>query len=361
MLIIPIFNIGSDKIGDISKIFYKINNKFLIEYCLESIVNVEQILFIVSYSDCVNMNIDKLLLSLFKTSIVKIIEHSDSVLDTLSQSIELINNNEKITIFAPPFTYFLNKFDINKDVENIHVVLFKTNNPIHCYVNIENNTIIQLKEKSIIGNYALIGLYHFKNKEILFRYFNKENKFISDLLNCSIKDKVIINYSIADLVYPFKDEKYSTYIKKYVIKDRLKIGISCDHSGFISKKELMSYLDVQLIPYIDYGCYTEHDCDYQDFINQQYKGFINNEFNIGISICRSGQGVNIAANHTGFFSALVYDKWSAQMAIEHNNCNFFCLSERLLENKIYTIKDILDIVHNYNFLGGRFIDRLLKI
>ena len=38
-----------------------------------------------------------------------------------------------------------------------------------------------------------------------------------------------------------------------------------------------------------------------------------------------------------------------KMAIEHNNCNFFCLSERLLENKIYTNEDIIEILYKFIF------------
>ena len=124
---------------------------------------------------------------------------------------------------------------------------------------------------------------------------------------------------------------------------------------------MIDYLESKKIKYIDYGCFTNDDCDYQDFINNQYQGYVNNEFDFGLSFCRSGQGVNISANQTGFFSALIYDKWAAQMAIEHNNCNFFCLSERLLENKIYTNEDIIEILYKSHFLGGRFVDRLLKI
>ena len=367
MIIIPIFDIGKQKIDNISKFFIKINNKFLIEYCLESIENIynQDLLFIISNNDCVNLNIDKILKKIYKNCIINIIAESYSVLDTLNQSKQLIKEKQNITIYAPPFTYFSKKINLENYCFSSYVLLFKSNNPEHCYVKMQNNKIVYLKEKNIIGNYALLGLYRFRDKELLFKYIDKVNKdnkkYLSDILKEIVNDNLTIEYSILDLVYPFKNKDYIEYIKKKILRNEIIFGISCDHSGFKSKNELIEYFISKSIKYIDYGCYTENDCDYQDFIYQQYKGFLNNEFNIGISFCRSGQGVNISANQTGFFSAIVYDKWSAQMAIEHNNCNFLCLSERLLEQNVYSLEDIINIIHNYKFLGGRFLDRLIKI
>ena len=173
--------------------------------------------------------------------------------------------------------------------------------------------------------------------------------------------KYKINYKIIELAYPFTIEKNINYIKKRILKNNIIFGLSSDHSGFKTKSLIINYLNKNNIKYIDYGCFIEDDCDYQDFITNQHNGFLNNEFNFGISICRSGQGVNISANHTGFFSALIYDLWSIQMAIEHNNCNFLCLSERLIENNIYSIENIFDSIFKYKFLGGRFLDRLIKM
>jgi len=49
------------------------------------------------------------------------------------------------------------------------------------------------------------------------------------------------------------------------------------------------------------------------------------------------------------------------MGIEHNNCNFYCLSDKLIENNTYTVEEIIDIIYTYKFLGGRFLNRLLKV
>ena len=55
MIIIPIFDICREKIDGFPKIFHKINNKFIFQYCLESIdIENEKLLFIISKRDCNN-------------------------------------------------------------------------------------------------------------------------------------------------------------------------------------------------------------------------------------------------------------------------------------------------------------------
>lgn len=372
MIIIPLFDIEKQLYENLSKFFIKISNNFLIEYCLKSIKfdNNEKILFILSEKTCFNLNIDVILKNIYKNSIFSIIKNSNSVLDSIIQSKHLIFSNEKLIIFAPPFSYFEPQFEItnyDENKSNIHVLLFKSNNPQHCYTNIENNKIIDIKEKSIIGNYALLGIYCFKDKDFLLNLLNTveisdKALFLSDLLINYIRNNNYISFKKLDLIYPFKNKDYIDYLKKNVIfSNELIIGLSSDHSGFEQKNKMIEILKDNSIKYIDYGCYTCNDCDYYDFIKNQYEGFKNNEFNFALSFCRSGQGVNICANHCGFISTLIYNKWSAQMAIQHNNCNCMCLSGKLLDDGVYDYLDILNIIKNVKFLGGRFLDRLIKV
>lgn len=371
MIIVPIFDICKEKIDNFPKFFHKINNKFIFQYCLQSIdLANEKLLFIISERDSNNFGIDTILSSLYECEI-KILKKSSSLLDTLYQSKNSILENEIITIFAPPFTYFEPMMNI-KNIHNgsCHILLFKSNNPQHCYVNIKNNKIINIKEKEVIGKYAILGIYSFKNKNVLFYndsneifhmiHCDNQKNYLSDILIKYLEKNIEINYINVELVYPFKDKLYIDYLKKS-IKNEIVFGISCDHSGYNTKIKIIDYLKSKLLKFIDYGAFLDKDCDYQDYISNQYKGYIKNEFNFGISICRSGQGVNISANHTGFTSALIYNNWSAQMAIEHNNSNFFCFSDKLVSNGDYSIEDIIEIILKHKFLGGRFLDRFIKV
>ena len=67
MLVVPLFNINKETYRNISKFFNKINNKFLIEFFLESlnITKEEEILFIINFYDCNNLNLNKILKKIY--------------------------------------------------------------------------------------------------------------------------------------------------------------------------------------------------------------------------------------------------------------------------------------------------------
>lgn len=374
MIIIPIFNVGSERYGSLSKFFLKIRNQFAIQYCLDCIERTdnEQLLFLVSEVDCANFKVDKILSQLYPDCMTYQVHDSHSVIDTLYQARTLIPNSERIVVFAPPFTYFeprltLAEIEDYADAE-VYLLVTKTNNPHYCYANIKDRNVMAVKEKKIISSHGLTGIYCFRNKAVLYSHIPAfmqqiaagDKLYLSDVLQQVIACGGSIISRETELTYPFTDHKNITYLKQHVRWNEIIIGLSCDHSGYRGKGQMIQCLDHMGIKYVDYGCYTRDDCDFQDYITNQAIGYKNNEFNFGLSFCRSGQGVNIAANHSGFSSAVIYDKWSAQMAIQHNNCNFFCLSERLMDSGIYTPSEIMHIILDQRFLGGRFLDRLTK-
>ena len=138
MLVVPLFNINKETYRNISKFFTKINNKFLIEFCLESlnITKEEEILFIINFYDCNNLNLNKILKKIYKNFIINIIKKSNSILDTLYQSKELIKDDEKLIIFAPPLL-ILNLFSIL-----IHLI---KKNVLYYYLNQIIQIIVMLK------------------------------------------------------------------------------------------------------------------------------------------------------------------------------------------------------------------------
>jgi len=135
MLIVPLFDIGNQIINGQSKFFVKIHDKFIIEYCLQSVIIQDtDIMFILNEMDCNNFNLDIILRGIYKHSTIKIITTSNSVINTLNSIKDDIKENEKIIIFAPPFTYFEPKFDVNLYNANKNeclILLSKSNNPEH--------------------------------------------------------------------------------------------------------------------------------------------------------------------------------------------------------------------------------------
>ncbi len=75
------------------------------------------------------------------------------------------------------------------------------------------------------------------------------------------------------------------------------IYIASDHGGFILKEQIKAALSEQNIPYVDCGpSQFDPADDYPDFAKLVAQKVSVDVSNMGILLCRSGQGVNIVAN-----------------------------------------------------------------
>ena len=84
-----------------------------------------------------------------------------------------------------------------------------------------------------------------------------------------------------------------------------------------------------------------------------------NECNFAMSFCRSGQGVNLAANKSkDIISALVFDDYTAEHAIRHNCANHFAIPSKYVDPS--TMESIIDTIQHTSFDGGRHFTRLKK-
>src|SRR5699024_76937 len=103
----------------------------------------------------------------------------------------------------------------------------------------------------------------------------------------------------------------------------MKIGIGCDHGGYILKNRIKEYLMENSIEVIDYGTNDNTtSVDYPDFGKKVAEAVVSKEVDRGIIICGTGIGISIAANKVkGIRAALCTDSYSAKMSMEHNNAN----------------------------------------
>lgn len=138
------------------------------------------------------------------------------------------------------------------------------------------------------------------------------------------------------------------------------IPIASDHAGFKAKEKVKNYLeDMDHMP-VDFGTHSEESVDYPDFAVQVSKKVDEGEYDKGILICGSGQGVCMTANKfKNIRGALVYDKNSARMTRQHNNANILCLPGRQLSDQ--QLKEIVETWLNTDFEGGRHERRTNKI
>ncbi len=140
----------------------------------------------------------------------------------------------------------------------------------------------------------------------------------------------------------------------------MKVGIANDHAGYPLKEKLLEFFKTRNISYVDYGSESSDPVDYSDFGHKLAEGIEKKEVEIGISICGSGNGINITANkHQGIRSALCWTKEISKLARLHNDANICALPGRFI-----TTEEAFDIVDEFlktPFEGGRHAQRINKI
>ncbi len=140
----------------------------------------------------------------------------------------------------------------------------------------------------------------------------------------------------------------------------MKIAIASDHAGYKMKQHLLGFLKKKGHELKDFGAFTDESSDYPDFAHPLALAVENREFDLGISLCGSGNGINITANkYSGIRSAICWDEEIAKLAREHNNANICALPARFINNR--KAEKILDVFLTTDFEGGRHQRRIEKI
>jgi ribose 5-phosphate isomerase B len=148
--------------------------------------------------------------------------------------------------------------------------------------------------------------------------------------------------------------------KKIIVKKR-KIAIVSDHAGYNLKEVLLKYLVTQNIELKDLGSYSyEATDDYPDFGHLLARAVSEGEFDLGISICGTGNGINMTVNkHQGIRSALCWNEEISRLARAHNDANVCSLPARFINESeaILIVKAFLET----EFDEGRHKRRIDKI
>lgn len=136
--------------------------------------------------------------------------------------------------------------------------------------------------------------------------------------------------------------------------------ITSDHAGFELKEELKKYLISKGIEIIDLGTDSANPADYPDFGHKLGRMIENHEYEWGISICGTGNGINMTSNkHKGVRAAICWNEKISEMARRHNNANICSLPARYID--VEEAKRIVDVFLNTTFDGGRHERRIKKI
>lgn len=138
----------------------------------------------------------------------------------------------------------------------------------------------------------------------------------------------------------------------------LKIAIGADHAGYEYKEAIAKWLDNKNLK--DFGTYSPESADYPDFAHPVAAAVERGEFDYGILVCGSANGVAITANkHQGIRAAICWNEELASLARKHNNANIVCIPARFIS--IEEAEKIVQVFLNTEFEGGRHGRRVNKI
>jgi ribose 5-phosphate isomerase B len=139
----------------------------------------------------------------------------------------------------------------------------------------------------------------------------------------------------------------------------LKIAIGADHAGFDYKQAFVELLSATN-EIKDFGTYSAASVDYPDFAHPVASAVETGEFNLGILVCGSANGVAITANkHQGIRAAICWNEELAVLARSHNNANIVCIPARFIS--IDEAKTIISTFITTAFEGGRHANRVNKM
>jgi ribose 5-phosphate isomerase B len=139
-----------------------------------------------------------------------------------------------------------------------------------------------------------------------------------------------------------------------------KIAIGADHAGFELKETLKAWLQQNSFEIHDFGTHSGESTDYPDFAHPVAEAVEKKQYDLGLLVCGSANGVAITANkHQGIRAAICWNEELASLARQHNDANVLCLAARYTEPAL--AQRILDRFLTASFEGGRHERRVKKM
>ena len=138
------------------------------------------------------------------------------------------------------------------------------------------------------------------------------------------------------------------------------LAIASDHAGYRMKLSIIKYLEGKGYEVKDFGTDSTDAVNYPDFGHPLAEAVESGRFDLGISLCGSGNGINMVTNkHQGIRGALCWNKEISTMARLHNDANICSLPARYLD--LETAREIVDAFLETDYEGGRHNIRISHI
>src|SRR3990167_8666925 len=124
----------------------------------------------------------------------------------------------------------------------------------------------------------------------------------------------------------------------------MKIALGADHGGFNLKEDIKKFLILEGYKIADYGTKSAEACDYPVFAFKVAKAVSDKKADLGVLICKSGNGMAMVANKLpNVRAAICFDKNVAVLSRQHNDANVLVLgSEHLLDEPEQIVKSWLE-------------------
>jgi len=140
----------------------------------------------------------------------------------------------------------------------------------------------------------------------------------------------------------------------------MKIVIGTDHRGWRLKNHVKNYLKQLGHDVDDFGCFSKDPVDYPDIGIPVAEAVSRGDYELGILVCGTANGISIVANKVnGVIAAQGLDENIAEKARQHLNANILTLAGDLTSPKkaVRIVKKFLET----EFKGGRHKRRIDKI
>jgi len=143
------------------------------------------------------------------------------------------------------------------------------------------------------------------------------------------------------------------------MKYKSPIIIGSDHAAYTLKEKLKAFLITFSITVEDVGVYSEDSSDYPDYGIKVAQGVSTGQFERGMLLCGTGQGMTMVANKFAHVrAALCHSIFEADMSRRHNDSNILVMGGRVIGEGL--AREIVRIWINASFEGARHKERLKK-
>ena len=140
----------------------------------------------------------------------------------------------------------------------------------------------------------------------------------------------------------------------------MRIAVGADHKGYEFKEKVKDILQRLGHSVVDFGTDSHDSVDYPDFGFQVARSVAEGTADRGITVCWTGNGMNIVANKTrGVRAGLAVNTEMAYLARLHNDANVLTLAAKYTPDEM--LEEIVRTFLETEFEGGRHVARVEKI